>query len=252
MKEEEIKKLGYEAVAGNLYKKDDTLYIQQDGKIKKASELTEQQLKAVTSMTAYEGEMKKLGKEKPKEEKKEKAIDKDTSKGELVSIGGVPATMKPMSIVTPQVDVKKAIESFKLFQDLKAKLLSADDYLYIGKDGKPTKKGVNTMEYIKRSGWRKLATVFNLNCQILSKERNVYEDPEGLYYIWTYFVRVTAPNGRFQDAEGSATSRDPFFTKGGKQPAEEKNIMLKSQTVGFNRAISDLIGGGGKTAEEVE
>ncbi|GAI34837.1 unnamed protein product, partial [marine sediment metagenome] len=158
----------------------------------------------------------------------------------------------PMEIVAPQVDLKRALEVFNKFTEFKQKLLSKDDYLYIGKDGKPTDKKQGATEYIKKSGWRKFSTVFNLDCQILSKSREVHEDPEGLYYVWTYAVRVTAPNGRFQDAEGVATSRDPFFTKGGKQTPEEKNIMLKSQTVAFNRAISDLIGGGAKTAEEVE
>lgn len=77
MKDEEILKEGYESVGGNLYKKDDTLYVQHIGKMKEASELTEQQLKAVTGIAAYEKEMEKLGKhvEKPKEEKPPKQPD---------------------------------------------------------------------------------------------------------------------------------------------------------------------------------
>ena len=250
MKEEEILKEGYEAVAGNIYKKDDTLYVQHDGKMKEASELTEEQLKHVVGMKAYEREMKKLGKEveKPKEEKK----DEKKKKMEVAKPGTTQPVAMPMEIVAPQVDLKRALEVFNKFTEFKQKLLSKDDYLYIGKDGKPTDKKHAAAEYIKKSGWRKFSTVFNLDCQILSKSREAHEDPEGLYYVWTYAVRVTAPNGRFQDAEGVATSRDPFFTKGGKQVPEEKNIMLKSQTVAFNRAISDLIGGGAKTAEEVE
>ena len=248
MKEEEILKEGYESVAGNLYKKDNTLYVQQDGKIKEASELTDEQLKHVTSITVYERELKKLGKEKkPKEEKKKEKKEKM----ELAKPVAMQHPAMPMEIVAPMVDVEEAIEVFNKFTEFKQKLLSKDDYLYIGKDGKPTNKKPGVSEYIKKSGWRKFSTVFNLDCQILGKSREVHEDPEGLYYVWTYAVRVTAPNGRFQDAEGVATSRDPFFTKGGKQMPEEKNIMLKAQTIGFNRAISDLIGGGAKTAEEV-
>lgn len=61
MKDEEIKKADYEEIAGNLYKKDNVLYVQQAGEIKEASSLTNEQLKAVTSVTNYEKELKKLG-----------------------------------------------------------------------------------------------------------------------------------------------------------------------------------------------
>jgi len=251
MKDEEIVKKGYVEVAGNLYVKDDALYVQHAGDIKKASELAEEQLKAVTSIMAYKKMLKKLGKEeKPKEEEKK---EEKKGKGKMVKPTVVMRPVaQPMEIVAPQVDVEQAIDVFRKFTEFKQKLLSDDDYLYIGSDGKPTTNKKGAAEYIKKSGWRKFSTVFNLDCQILSKSREVYEDPEGLYYVWAYAVRATAPNGRFQDAEGVATSRDPFFTKGGKQSPEEKNIMLKAQTIGFNRAISDLVGGGAKTAEETE
>lgn len=249
MDEAEILEKGYEKAAGNLYVKDDKLFVQHRGSILEASELTDEELKNVISMVAYENELKKLGKEKkPKEEKKKEKKEKM----ELAKPVAMQHPAMPMEIVAPMVDVKQAIEVFNKFTEFKQKLLSNDDYLYIGKDGKPTVKKPSASEYIKKSGWRKFSTVFNLDCQILGKSREVHEDPEGLYYVWTYVVRVTAPNGRFQDAEGAATSRDPFFTKGGKQIPEEKNIMLKAQTIGFNRAISDLIGGGAKTAEELE
>ena len=253
MKEKEILEKGYVEVAGNLYEKDGVLYVQHAGEIKEASELTEEQLRAVTSVMAYNKMVKKLGKEKePKEEEKEEKNGEGKQVKPVVIRPTVHPVAQPMEIVAPQVDVKKALEVFNKFTEFKQKLLSRDDYLYIGKDGKPTTKEKAAAEYIKKSGWRKFSTVFNLNCQLLNKSRETYEDPEGIYYVWTYAVRVTAPNGRFQDAEGVATSRDPFFTKGGKQRPEEKNIMLKAQTIGFNRAISDLVGGGAKTAEEAE
>ena len=249
MKEEEILKEGYEKVSGNLYVKDDKLFVQHTGEIKETSELTEDQLKNITSYGAYKQELKKLGKE---ENLKEGKNEQKNEAGETAKPVIIQHMAQPMEIVAPMVDVDQAVEIFNKFTEFKQKLLSTDDYLYIGKDGKPTNKKQGATEYIKKSGWRKFGMVFNLDCKILSKSREIYEDPEGLYYVWTYAVRVTAPNGRFQDAEGAATSRDPFFTKGGRQSPEEKNIMLKAQTIGFNRAISDLIGGGVKTAEEIE
>jgi len=250
MNENEILGKGYEKLASNLYKKNDKVFVQHAGEVKEASELTDEQLNAVTSITAYEKELKKHNKQK-------NAEDGEKNQKKELSLAGraKPVVMQPtsqmMGIVAPQVDVEEAVSVFNKFTEFKQKLLSDDDYLYIGTDGKPTIKKKGATEYIKKSGWRKFSTVFNLDCQLIDKKRETYEDPEGKYYVWTYAVRVTAPNGRYQDAEGVATSRDPFFTKGGKQLPEEKNIMLKSQTVGFNRAISDLIGGGAKSAEEM-
>jgi hypothetical protein len=261
MDEDEILKLGYSRVTGNLYKKDNELFVQQSGEIKKASSIPEEYLSKLTSIAAYKKELANLKPAKNEKTEEKKKTSKDKSDEEPIKpkkMEIIPA-VGPMPIVKPQIDVKGAIESFNLFQELKQKLLSSDDYLYIGSNGAPTKKGKDTTEYIKKSGWRKLATVFNLNIEILGKERMNQEDPEGLYYVWTYFIRATAPNGRFQDAEGVATSRDKFFAKRKDKDKkdiyiipEEKDIMLKAQTVGINRAISDLIGGGAKTAEEVD
>ena len=252
MNEKEIIEEGFGKLSSDLYKKNDKLYVQYAGGIKEASKLTDEQLKVVTSIVAYEKEQKKLGKEQKKETLVTGKLKPHSYQllhhDEMKELAGY---VPRMGIVVPQVDVEEAVSVFNKFTEFKQKLLSDDDYLYIGSDGKPTTKKKGAVEYIKKSGWRKFSTVFNLDCRIIDKNRDAYEDPEGKYYVWTYDVRVTAPNGRFQDAEGVATSRDPFFTKGGKQIPEEKNIMLKAQTVGFNRAISDLIGGGAKSAEEV-
>jgi len=246
MDEKEINELGYETVASNLYKKDNVLFVQHAGEIKEATKLTDEQLKHITSMKAYKKALSDLG-----QKDQDKEVKTTSNKPVKIEKSQITGSSIPLEIVSPKVDVDQAVDVFNKFTEFKQKLLSADDFLYIGKDGKPTVKSKAAAEYIKKSGWRKFSTVFNLDCQILSKSREEHEDPEGLYYVWTYAVRVTAPNGRFQDSEGAATSRDPFFTKGGKQLPEEKDIMLKAQTVAFNRAISDLIGGGAKTAEEL-
>ncbi len=70
MHEAEILKKGYKKAAENLYIKDDKLFVQYGGKITEASELTKDELKNVTSVTAYESEMKKLGKDMESKEEK--------------------------------------------------------------------------------------------------------------------------------------------------------------------------------------
>jgi len=76
MYEAEILEKGYKKAAENLYVKDDKLFVQCGGDIKDASELTKDELKNVTSVTAYEAELKKLGGAgESKEEKPSKQPD---------------------------------------------------------------------------------------------------------------------------------------------------------------------------------
>jgi len=152
-----------------------------------------------------------------------------------------------IGFIKPVANLDQQIAVFKLYEEAKTKLLSDADVLWIGADGRPAKPGVGHA-HIKRSGWRKMARFFGLSCEIISRERigTVKE------YSWIYRVVARHPGGAYQHAEGVSSSNDKFFTKGGKVEAKEENVMLKAQTVAFNRAISDLLGGGEISAEEVE
>ncbi len=151
------------------------------------------------------------------------------------------------------------IQHFHLFDRIKEKLLNPrEDVLYIGPDGRPVPYGERSKAaspYIRRSGWLKLAHAFGVDIQVLEWWKDPGEDDEGSYYVWSFKVRaVHHDTGRFAEAVGAATSRDPFFSKKGKQRVtpQEKDIRLKSQTVAINRAIAQLIGGGQASAEEAE
>lgn len=96
MKDEEILKKGYKKAAENLYVKDDKLFVQHRGEIKEASELNEEQLRDVTSITAYENELEKLGKTSESKEgkpskqpgtKERRVISKDKKPAEIVLRG---------------------------------------------------------------------------------------------------------------------------------------------------------------------
>jgi hypothetical protein len=193
----------------------------------------------------------------PETEVKEK--EKERREKEREEVKKVEAIVEAPQIVVPRVDVETVIEHFNRFQELKSRVLRDEDYLFVGPDGRPTDKGKHVSEHIKKTGWSKLALIFNLNVEILKREKMWGEDKNGKYYVWTYHVRATAPNGRYQDAEGACSSRDPFYAKRYDPKTkeerwiepDEKNIMLKAQTVAFNRAVSFLIGGGELSAEEV-
>lgn len=174
---------------------------------------------------------------------------------------GVPAVVDMIGIVSPKVTVDQVIKVFAQFQEIKGRVLQDADYHFIGKDGRAASKvdyeSGNASAHIRRSGWAKIAMVFNLDIEVLGKEKHIGSTTIGVsreYYVWTYRVKASASNGRYNIAEGSASSRDPFFSKkkGIEVDPEESNIMMKAQTVATNRAISGLVGGGELSAEEIE
>ena len=79
MYDEEILQKGYKKVdekVENLYTKEGKLFAQYHGEMKEASDLTEEQLRDITSFTAYMNELKKLGGDsESKEEKPPKQPD---------------------------------------------------------------------------------------------------------------------------------------------------------------------------------
>ena len=153
-------------------------------------------------------------------------------------------------IITP-LSVEEYEGFYNKYQELKERILTDDDYMYFGKDGRPTTKG-NGVPYLKKEGWRKVSLGMNLSCGIIGRRKITGEDSRGKYFGWLYHVRVVAPNGRCQDAEGCCTSRNPFFSKkhGKFVDPKEEDIIHTAQTRGFNRGISDLVGGG-LSAEEM-
>ncbi len=163
----------------------------------------------------------------------------------------------PRGMELTEKQVEATVRHFALFEEVKRKVLDPRvDVLYLGPDGRPrtyAQRKEAASRYIRKSGWRKLAMVFGINLRVVGMDRENHRDGHGTYYLWNARVRAEHPaSGKYVEGIGVANSRDPFFTRGGKRPADEKDIKLKAQTVGMNRAISDLIGGGQMSAEELE
>ena len=167
------------------------------------------------------------------------------------------ASLTAMPMELPEAQVEATVKHFALFEKVKRSVLDPRvDVLYIGPDGHPriyAKRKEAPTQYIRKSGWRKLAMVFGVNLKVLEMDREVHEDDDGPYYLWNARVRAEhLASGKYAEGIGVASSRDQFFTRAGKRRADEKDIKLKAQTVGENRAISNLIGGGVMSAEEAE
>lgn len=117
--------------------------------------------------------------------------------------------------------------------------------------------------YIKRNGWRMIAAGFSVTLELVKDNegrvlhtRIEGEDDVGAFYVHTYVARATLPNGRYAECEGACSSRDAFFgkRKGSWKPLsdiDEADIIATAQTVAYNRAISDLVGGAEVSAEEM-
>ena len=150
--------------------------------------------------------------------------------------------------MSPAATLDEAFDAFEMFEKAKARLLRDEDVLWFGKGGSPVKKGTpDAKPYLLKSAWRRMARFFGLSIDIEGKEKLGTGDG----YIWTYRYRITHPCGAYVVSEGVCSSNDGFFTKGGRSKADEADVMLKAQTVAINRGVSDLLGSGEVSAEEM-
>jgi len=154
-------------------------------------------------------------------------------------------TTQPTSL--SPVDVEGAVDFWHNYQELTDKLLDANDY-----QGK---------EFKKKSAWRKYATAFNLSDDIIKEEELREPDTQQIITskIW---VKVTAPNGRQTIGVGICSIFDKISKKDKTQPTNfelrkrfsnaEHDIPSTAHTRAKNRAISDMIGAGEVSAEELD
>lgn len=169
------------------------------------------------------------------------------------------------SIVMPVVNAQEAVAAWKKYIELKESIVDKDNDIQLI-EGKP---------FLKKSYWRKVATFFNLTVEVVSEEREeILGD-----LAWHFTCKATAPNGRSAIGAGSCSMYEKatlingrYMTKGevtkwgtttnGKSyPMEFKwkpaapnsihNVRSTAETRAWNRAVSNLVGGGEVSAEEV-
>jgi hypothetical protein len=126
------------------------------------------------------------------------------------------------------------------FQKAKASILSKKD-LAIMKNGLVT---------IKRSGWRKIAMVFGLSLKIVSIEKTFIGKEEDRHLIVEARVIAKDNLGREQEEVGICDWTE--FIGNSKLKGTIHNITTKAITRAYNRAISNMVGGGEVSAEEID
>lgn len=129
----------------------------------------------------------------------------------------------------PLGDAHEARAAIAAYEDLKRAIVRPDDIQII-----------QGREFLKKSFWRRVAACFGLSAELVREERLNLDGK--LAYRATY--RAIAPNGRTMDGDG-------MCMQGEKGQMIEHNIRAIAHTRAKNRAISDLVGGGEVSAEEM-
>ena len=170
--------------------------------------------------------------------------------GELAVVENTtaPTTIQPLQTV----DVQAAEDFMNNYQDLVEALLDETDYQDIW-----TPSG--TKKSKKKSAWRKLATAFNISDDVIEKE--IIRDECQRIISARYEVIATLPNGRHGVGTGGASIFDKVKKDDEKEPTPfelrkrftnaEHDIISTAHTRAKSRAISDLIGAGEVSAEEL-
>ena len=133
-------------------------------------------------------------------------------------------------LLKPIASTDEIVRAWQDYQELKSKLLSETDYQII-----------KSKKFIKKSGFRKLATAFGISTSVEQEERREIKP----YFIYEITVKAVAPSGRYATACASCASNEREFAH------LENDVRATAQTRATNRAIADLIGGGEVSADEM-
>jgi hypothetical protein len=174
-------------------------------------------------------------------------------------------TVQDTGPVALPVPVDQVIQQWQEYQELTRRLLDDSDYQSTG-------SGPNAKRFKKKSAWRKYSRAFNLTDRVVFE--HVERAPDG-WPLWARVrVEASAPNGRSVEADhechvterccdaalGAQCAKRswsnhvccPVGCTGRQHWGHPGDIAATATTRAKNRAISDLIGAGEVSAEEME
>ena len=204
------------------------------------------------------------------EDDEEEVIDVEATEIDTVHDEEPPGAEQNGGVLQPaSSNLEDIADTYQAFEEIKTELLTSADRQSIGSN-----------VFIKKSGFRKIATAFNVSVDIVAKEREIREG----VLTWRVTARATAPNGKSVESIGSCASNesnhmekvadnlsqidahdhysrddDDIMKVEGKwrrlrstKAVKEHDILATAETRAKNRAISDLVGGGEVSAEELD
>lgn len=154
--------------------------------------------------------------------------------GELVRQPSAGEIIRPL-------DLEQTRQAMTAYQEGLRSLLTQEDYQGAG----------GGRQFVKKSGWRKIATWFGLSVELVRDE--VERDPEtGEVKRATVWARAIAPNGRHSDGDGHCDDSESRFGDAKGRQKLENDLRATAATRAMNRAISNLVGMGAVSAEEMD
>lgn len=158
---------------------------------------------------------------------------------DLAPVSGEIERVAPLLPMAPE-DARRAMSAY---QELCAAVLVDDDW--IGRPGEPE-------SFVKRSGWDKLATFYGASVELIG-ETKLERDADGKLLRASARARATDPRtGRVRDGGGACGRNEPRFVNARGRQKIEHDLPSTAETRATNRAISNLIGFGAVSAEEVD
>ena len=144
----------------------------------------------------------------------------------------------------PNVDIAK--KQWDAYQELCKGILDETDYQKIIVKEKDENGNYVEVErqFKKKTAWQKLSRAFNVDTRIVEKE--FQRTKTGRINEAYYCVRATLPNGRSVESYALCSR-----TEKGKSKVSDHTIMATAKTRATNRAISELIGAGEVSSDEM-
>jgi hypothetical protein len=143
--------------------------------------------------------------------------------------------------IMPLDSVRDGQAQMQAFQDECRGVLSNTDW-----QGTPGARG----SFVKKSGWRKLALRYGVSTAIVL--RTVEHAEDGAPLRAETVVRAThLATGQFSEADGYCSADEPRFKEARGRLKLENDLRNTATTRAKSRAISDLIGFGMVSAEEM-
>ena len=111
---------------------------------------------------------------------------------------------------------------------------------------------IGKRQFRKKGYWRAIRMAFNLSVECIKEERvDIYYATTGeTDWGWLVTYRAKAGNGRTADGDGACYSAEKQ-KKVGDTFATEHNVRSHAHTRAFNRAVSNLVGFGEVSADEL-
>ncbi len=152
---------------------------------------------------------------------------------------------QPTGVLQPIASPDEVRGAMLAYQETVTAILDPSDYQAAGKD-----KHGNPKQFVKKSGFRKLAKAFGLSVEILSS--TIERDADGSPLRAAVVARAIAPNGQAQDGDGYCDVAEERFENARSRVKLENDLRATATTRAKNRAISDLVGMGEVSAEEMQ